>query len=126
MIRYTYTEYGEYPAPFVHVSLRCSQTERQIDQVPGQIDSASDRTVLPNTIVTALGLVQAGNMRVKGFGGNIQEVPTHFVEMAIRSLRPLTVKVLGAEDEPCVLVGRDVINQFRLLLDGPASALEIE
>jgi hypothetical protein len=39
MIRYRYVDYGQHPAPFVNVSVRCSETQQRIDAVAAQIDS---------------------------------------------------------------------------------------
>jgi hypothetical protein len=36
-----------------------------------------------------------------------------------------TVEVLAA-DEPYVLLGRDILNRYRVVLDGPKQKLEIE
>jgi hypothetical protein len=44
----------------------------------------------------------------------------------IRSFPPMTVEVLAHPAEPFILLGRDVLNHYRILLDGPKLALEIE
>ena len=125
MIRYVYTSYGVFPAPFVQVTVRCPETGKQEENVPAQLDSGSDRTILPGKFVAGLGLVQMGHLEVVGFAGKVSDCPTYSVEVTIRSLRPLALKVLADHGEPFVLLGRDVLNHFRLLLDGPALALEI-
>ncbi|CAN5760668.1 hypothetical protein BH23PLA1_BH23PLA1_34350 [soil metagenome] len=55
----------------------------------------------------------------------VKLVPTYLVELAIRGLPTQPVEVFAHAGEPYVLLGRDVLNQHRLLLDGPGLALEI-
>ena len=37
----------------------------------------------------------------------------------------MAVKVLASPDEPHTLLGRDVLDQFTILLDGPTLSLEV-
>ncbi len=64
-------------------------------------------------------------MRVAGFGNVVTTVPTVSVEITIRSLESVRVKVIASESEEFIILGRDVLNRFRIVLDGPGSALEI-
>ena len=125
MIRYAYNRQAEPPAPFVHVSLRRPDGASSLDELAAQIDTAADRTVIPGRLVARLGLVPLDELPVVGFGGQVLLVPTYFVEVAVRGQPPCPVEVLAHDGEPHVLLGRDVLNRFRLLLDGPGFALEI-
>jgi predicted aspartyl protease len=112
VIRDTYTTYSGVPAPFVHVTLRCRQNEQEASEIPAQIDTAADRTVIPAKFVDELGLIQMGQMSVLGFAGKVSVVPTFIAEVTIRSLRPLEVKVVADDSEPFVLLRRDILNQL--------------
>lgn len=125
MIRYAYNRQVEPPAPFVHVSLRCADTGQIVNDLPAQIDTAADRTVIPGNLVERLGLVPLDELPVAGFGGQVFLIPTYCVELTIRGLTPQLVEVLAHAEEPHVLLGRDVLNGCRLWLDGPDLALEI-
>ena len=54
----------------------------------------------------------------------IVELPTYRVYVSIRDLRSVPVSVAAA-DEPFVLLGVDVLNHYRILLDGPNLSIEI-
>lgn len=125
MIRYTYIPYGGAPAPFVYVTVRCRETGKQREDVPAQLDTGSDQIVLPTAFVEQLGLVEMGHARVEGFGGQITDAPTYAVDIAVRGLQAVRVKVLANDREPVVLLGRNVLNHHRILLDGPQGKLEI-
>ena len=52
-------------------------------------------------------------------------LPTYRIELSIRSLQPVVLEVLAHSAEPFVLLGRDILNRHRVVLDGPNLALEI-
>jgi hypothetical protein len=126
MMRYNYNRQVEPPAPFVHVSLKCLETGKSIDNLPALIDIGADRTVIPGGLVDLLGLVPLEELRVAGLGGQVFSVPTYKVELTIRTLLPQKVLLIAHDAEPFILLGRDVLNRHRLLLDGPGLTLEID
>lgn len=58
-------------------------------------------------------------------GRGLWTLPAFLVELRIRELDPVTVKVLASHDEPYVLLGRDMLNRFAILLNGPNLVLEV-
>jgi hypothetical protein len=66
-----------------------------------------------------------GTIVVGGLGGATYTLPTYAVLLGIHDLPVQSVKVIGAANEPWVLLGRDVVNGHRLVLDGPQLVLEI-
>jgi hypothetical protein len=125
MIRYAYNRQVTPPAPFVHVSLRPPQEGAAGVVVPAQIDTAADLSVIPGRFVEELHLVPLDSVSALGFGGHLVTLPTFLVELQVRDLTPATVKVLASHDEPYVLLGRDVLNRFTILLDGPNLVIEV-
>ena len=126
MIRYRYADQFNPPAPFVNVTLRCPATGTQADGLPAQLDLAADRTVLPGRVVEALGLVEDGRALFQGFAGEVIELPVFLVEVRVHDLLPLLTRAALGANELHILLGRDVLNAHRILLDGPQLALEIE
>jgi hypothetical protein len=126
VIRYGYNQQTVPPAPFIHVTLRCAETGREVADVPAQLDCAADRTVIPARFVQDLRLVPLDELRVGGFGGQVFLLPTYRLELNIRSLPARMIEVIAHAEEPFVLLGRDVLNAHRIVLDGPRLALEIE
>jgi hypothetical protein len=126
VIRYQYNQQIEPPAPFLHVVLQNPATGEQLRPVPAQIDSAADRTVLPESVVQALQLAQMGTMVVGGLGGITLSLPTYAVLLGVHDRTPQPVKVIASTEEKWVLLGRDVLNAHRVVLDGPQTALELE
>jgi predicted aspartyl protease len=126
MIRYLYAREVQPPAPFVHVTLRSGGVARESGELPAQLDTAASRTVVPAHVVEELGLVALDEIQVEGVAGLVASMPTYAVQIEIRGLRArLNVEVAAHENEPFVILGRDVLNQFRVFLYGPELALEI-
>jgi hypothetical protein len=125
VIRYSYQTQLQPPAPFVYVTLRNPLTGAEQRDIPAQIDSAADRTVLPDTIIQALALPQIGTIAIAGVGGIIQNMPSYPVEIGIQTLPARLAEIVGSAGELWVLLGRDILNAHTLLLAGPQSFLEV-
>ena len=89
-------------------------------------DTAADFSVIPWWIVEELEPNQLGESEALGLGGHILTMPTFLVQIQLRGMPGQVVKVLASAEEPYVLLGRDVLNRFRVTLDGPKLVLEIE
>jgi hypothetical protein len=53
-------------------------------------------------------------------------LPTYRLELSIRDCPAVLIEVLAHPEEPFLLLGRDVLNRHRVVLDGPSLALEID
>jgi hypothetical protein len=125
MIRYAFLSQLEPPAPFVNVVLRNPASGAELRDLPAQLDTAADRTVLPESLVKSLALPQVGIMKIGGFGGVTYTLATYAVLLGLHDLPAQPFKVAAHAQESWILLGRDVLNSYRVLLDGPQLALEI-
>lgn len=125
MIRYNYNTQFDPPAPLVLVTLRNPRTAHFVVDQPAQIDPAADFTVLPDVTVELLQLVPVGEIEAMGLGRRIDVFTTFLVNIDLHDFTHALVKVI-ASDESYILLGRDVLNQQRIVLDGPKLKLEIE
>ena len=125
MIRYAYNAQLQPPAPFVRVTLRHHRTGAEAQDVPAQLDTAADRTLLPLTVVQALGLDAIGDLLIGGVGGTVAVMPVYAVQLGIHTLPPTGLEVVTHPNESWVMLGRDVLNAYRMVFDGPNRTLEI-
>jgi len=126
MSRYRYNRQVNPPAPFVQVSVSASAEGGPFLECPAQLDTAADLSVVPSRMVQELQLEQLGEFPALGFGGHLMTMPTFLVRIQVRGLAPQVVEVFASPGEPYVLLGRDVLNRFRVTLDGPNLVLDIE
>jgi hypothetical protein len=102
-------------------------TGRQEELVPAQVDTAADLTVLPSQVIARLQLIPVDEYPILGFGGEVEEYVRYLVELSIHGVpESFVIPVVVAEGEPHALVGRDVLNQLRITLDGPRQLMDIE
>ncbi len=125
-MRFRYVEQLDPPAPFVQVTLRCPTTGTRAVNLPAQVDSAADRTVLPGSVVAALGLVEDGRAHFQGFAGEVVELPLFLIEVQVHDLPAVFTRAVLGPAEPHILLGRDVLNRHRTVLDGPQLLVDIE
>jgi hypothetical protein len=126
LIHYAYNTQLQPPAPFVLVTLRAPVTGAESRDVPAQLDSAADRTVLPLAFAQGLALHVCGQVTVVGFGGPPTQTPLYSVELGVHTKTPAPVRVIASPTEAWVLLGRDVVNAHRFVLDGPALGLDFD
>ena len=112
------------PAPLTHVSFETLDGSRRVERVPMLIDTGADVSLLPLEMVKPVANEEAWDERyeLEGFDGT-------------RSIAPavvLTVRWLGRTfrgrylltDAPTGILGRNILNHLRLLLDGPGQRWE--
>lgn len=107
------------PAPLARVTLRAIQNGHTVTDVPMLIDSGSDLTLVPEPSVTELGveLVSSQQVELKGFDeevsiANSVEIDLAFLGLVFRGRLPVINSPIG-------ILGRNVLNRFKILLDGP-------
>jgi hypothetical protein len=107
------------PAPVARVILRCPQTASQVADVQVLLDSGADVTLLPRAAAIQLGTAATLEQRCElmGFDGSRSFAEVVFLDVillgkAFRGRYLLT-------DDPCGILGRDVLNHLSIRLDGP-------
>ena len=111
-------------APFLPVRLASLAEQSTAIAVQAKLDTGADLTAVPATVIEQLRLMPAGEIEVEGYDGRCTTIRAYDVNLEIDHLTITGLLVIGfAEDY--VLLGRDVLNQLRLLLDGPALTTEI-
>jgi hypothetical protein len=126
LISYRYQEALDPPAPFVNVSLVQPVTGAVLPNVPAQVDSAADRTVVPARLVEGMALPPVGERQVAGLGGRIETFPIYAVRISVHDRPAQLLAVLVCAGEPWVLLGRDCINAHKLILNGPGLTLGLD
>jgi hypothetical protein len=124
MIRYKYNLQFDPPAPFVLVTLR-SPNGKEITGLPAQLDIAADRSIIPEIVRDQLELIPLDEIKLVGFGGQVLTRKTFLIQIQIHDLPSLDIEVAADKEEPFVILGRDVLNRFRILFDGPQLVFEI-
>lgn len=118
MTAYNSTDFDP-PAPVAYVTLRNDTTGAEWSNVPMQLDTGADVTLVPQTAVNKLGLTIFSDMQYKlvGFDGNASfafatQLKLLFGRGTFRGKYLLIDQNMG-------VIGRDILNLVPLLFDGP-------
>jgi hypothetical protein len=114
------------PAPFAVLTIETLDGAVSIPNQPAQLDMAADWTVLPQSIVNQLGVAATGTVDLMGFGGVPAQYPVFQIKLALPTFSPIVLEVTAHGNEPWILLGRDVLNLYKITLDGPQLKLTIE
>lgn len=123
-MRFDYSANEEPPAPAFPVRVRHPALRDRSLDLTGKIDTGADLTAIPVSVVAALTLDRTTDMAVAGFDGLPRRVELYAVQLELPTGERSRLNALAVPAD-YVLLGRDVLNQLRLLLDGPALSLEI-
>jgi len=91
----------------------------------GKIDTGSTNTVIPEYVVHRLRLKKMGDSHVIGVQGPASIRNNYFVSVEIGSIKFGGLTVIAMERET-VLIGRDLINLWRMELYGESETYTIE
>ncbi len=106
-------------APVARVVLRHPDSGKSLADIPMLIDSGADATLLPRSAVASLGIMGTGERYdVVAFDGTPHESEAVLAVLVFLG-KTFRGRFLQVESEVGV-IGRNVLNRVRLLLDGPA------
>ncbi len=115
------------PAPVMDVSFfrPLSSDAAKGIHISALIDSGADITVVPQKIVDRLRLYPVDEILVAGYTGETIRELAYSVVVKIASFTPQIIKVAGYRGGDIALIGRDLINQWILVLNGKERVFEI-
>lgn len=107
------------PAPVARVSLRNPESHEFIVDVPMLIDSGSDLTLLPSAFVHQLGpnVPTERDYELEAFDGS--KMVAGSVRLELKFLNHKFTGRFVLLNSLCGILGRNVLNHFALILDGP-------
>lgn len=115
--------YGATLAPACQITL---SWKGKTVTVPALVDSGASGTLIPQSAAKTLGLQKVGERRASGAYGGTHQTPLYRVDIDFLGLvfpnHPVTEL---DSDRQFALIGRDILNRYQTLLNGPASEFSI-
>lgn len=125
MISFDYSYDYDPPAPIVEVTLATAAEGLQVGPLTAFVDSGADGTVVPLHYLEQLYAPLTDEMWLRSQWGERRRIFLYLVDVKIGPHTLHGLEVAGDQQSDEVLLGRDVLNQLRVLLDGPGESVEI-
>jgi predicted aspartyl protease len=106
------------PAPVLVAVLTGMVHRRPQVRLPALIDTGSDLTAIPHTVVKRLHLYAVARIKVEGIDAYVTSTEIYTVRLAITGQPVREMEVVQTE-QPFVILGRDWLEHYYLLLNGP-------
>jgi len=113
------------PAPQTTIVVLSPVQGPDSDALPAVLDSGAYKTCLPKSSILKLGagIDWTVSKPCRGFSGPAQPMPCCRVSLRFPSCGRVfkDIEVIARDsDRAYALIGRDILNQYRVVLDGPA------
>lgn len=127
MLTFDYdTTYPGPALPRVEVRVRALLAEHQGIVDWALVDSGADGTMIPLAILEDIGARRVDRMRMTGVAGSSQTVDIYEVSVQIGPFTVPKIYAVANGFNQEMLIGRDVLNQFIVTLNGLANSVEID
>lgn len=112
------------PAPILTITLSSLTNREHQETLPALIDTGSDITAIPEDLVEQFQLLPIGKIQFEDVKGEDYSEPTFALQIAFQgfTIPPIEVVPSGLG---IVILGRDVLNRYYLLLNGPTKTFQI-
>ena len=117
---YAYDAGYDPAAPVLSVGLSPSGETQPRRELVALIDTGADATMIPGALLAEAGCHYADQARLRGIHGEARVVNLYLAAVHVAGVAIHGVRVLAGSDAGEAILGRDVLNQLELLLNGPA------
>lgn len=112
------------PAPVAFVTLKNSENNQQVTDVPMLLDTGADATLLPRAFVAKLDIIQTSEIwEVESFDGTRNESAVVRLQMVFENKSFRGDYLLIEQDYG--IIGRNILNFFNIRFDGKNLRWEI-
>ncbi len=124
MTTFPYDQSYNPAAPICQISLSISSSGRRVNLI-AMIDTGADASIVPIDSLRQIGARRVFEASLRSQWGERRRVYLYLVDLIVEDLTLPGVYVVGDELGNEVILGRDVLNRLRLLLDGPAQIMQV-
>lgn len=123
-VRFVYAPSRRPPAPVIPVTVSSPDGARSLGGIEALLDTGADQTILPLSLAAQLNPPVVGQVAARGFGGQPYLLDVYRVLVEVPGVVSTLLDVPAHSGESYILLGRDVLNQFRVTFDGPNQVVE--
>lgn len=123
--RFAYNRDYRPPIPAVQISLGLPGQEPTLGPLLAIVDTGADATLVPLAYVKKIGAPKVDTGYLRSQWGERRAVFIYAIALQIGSRRFAVIWAVGDDSSNEIVIGRNVLNQLCMLLDGPAATLEL-
>lgn len=120
-MKYPYSSRYQPPCPVVEVVLSNSEEGVRTAEMNALLDTGSDGSLVPLAYLQQILAPALVDAHIRSHWGEDRAVQLFLVDIELGDLRLPGVLVVGDEQGDEIVLGRNILNKLRLVLDGPAS-----
>lgn len=124
-LTFPYDETVSPALPTLEIEIEGYGANPQRHRLRAIVDSGSDGTTLPRSLLLASNSVFRDTVRMRGVTGASQLVDRYHTKVHVAGVTIRGIFAVAVSDEEDVLLGRDVLNELVVILNGPAHVTEI-
>ena len=113
------------PAPVVEVIIVSATENVSVGPLPALVDSGPDGTLVPLDYLLEIRAPVTVEMSIRSQWGERRRMLLYLVDVRLGRLTLPAIEVVGDELSNEIVLGRDVLNRMRVLLNGPAQAVQV-
>jgi predicted aspartyl protease len=124
MITFSYDQAYDPAAPACQIALHVPVTGRRM-AVDAIIDTGADATIVPVSLLRQVAARRSFEATIRSQWGERRRVYLYLVDLQLETFTLPGIYVVGDDQGDEVVLGRDVLNRLRVLLDGPGRVLQV-
>ncbi len=111
--------------PVLNVELCNEDDGFRTKSIVALLDTGADASMVPMDLLRQIQAYVIGSSHVRSHWGDRHEVYLFQIDVKLDQITLPGITVIGDEHGDEVVLGRDVLNKLRLLLDGPTNQTEL-
>jgi hypothetical protein len=124
-VEFRYDTSYQPPAPVVEVIIVSATENVSVGPLPALVDSGPDGTLVPLDYLLEIRAPVTVEMSIRSQWGERRRMLLYLVDVRLGRLTLPGIEVVGDELSNEIVLGRDVLNRMRVLLNGPAQAVQV-
>jgi len=126
VLSFDYNNVYDPPAPFITITVDGRNSTKSPMTISAFVDSGADGTMLPINVLQSIGAEYEDSVWLIGTAGGRQKVDSYTVSVHVENevAHGISAVAMPIGSEP--LIGRDVLNQLVVTLDGIAEVTEVQ
>lgn len=124
-MRFAYDSNYFPPAPNVEISLAIPDESFKVGPLLAFVDTGADATIVPIRLLRPLLAPVYDRKTLRSPLGDRRAVDVYLLDVGIAGVRLPVIEIVADAFGHEIIVGRNVLNKVRLLLDGPKQIVDV-